>query len=64
MSDKIAEAAAYYLAVCREHDRQFPLRNILAVTVGYQAAEDKDQFAEDVREWLAADVAGVADRKP
>lgn len=48
MSDDIAEAAAYYLHVCREHDREFPLRNILVVTDGYRAAEDKDQFVADV----------------
>jgi hypothetical protein len=48
MSNEIAEAAAYYLQVCREHGREFPLRNILVVTEGYQKARDKDRFVSDV----------------
>jgi hypothetical protein len=55
MSNEIAEAAAYYVQVCREHDREFPLRNILVVTGGYRAAEDKDRFVADVRSFLEAE---------
>ncbi|HEV7246236.1 MAG TPA: hypothetical protein VGN93_04520 [Shinella sp.] len=52
MTDEIAEAAAYFLSVCREHDRLFPLRNILVAVQAYQAADDKDQFVADVRFFL------------
>lgn len=55
MSDEIAEAAAFYLWVCQEHDRAFPLRNILVASVGHQTAEDKERFIADVREHLLAD---------
>lgn len=55
MSDEIAEAAACYIRVCQEHDRAFPLRNILVVTEGYQAAEDKERFVEDVGKYLSTD---------
>ena len=48
MSDEIAEAAAYYVQVCREHERWFPVRNIVVVTDGYRAADDKDRFVSDV----------------
>lgn len=55
MSDDIAEAAAFFVRVCAEHGRVFPLRNILVASMGYQAAEDKERFVEDVRMYLSAD---------
>lgn len=55
MSNDVAQAAQYYLDVCTEHDRRFPLRNILVAVPAYQAAAYKDAFVEAVREWLAAD---------
>ncbi|UNK37707.1 hypothetical protein MNR02_14750 [Shinella sp. H4-D48] len=60
MSDDIAEAAAYYVQVCREHDREFPLRNILVVTDGYRVVEDKDQFVANVHSFLEAEKANSA----
>ena len=55
MSNEIAEAAAFYVRVCEEHGRMFPLRNILVASVGYQAAEDKERFLEDVGKYLSTD---------
>lgn len=61
MSDDIAEAAAYYLQVCREHERWFPVRNIVVVTDGYRAAEDKDRFVADVHSFLEAGKCSAGD---
>ena len=55
MPNEIAEAAAFYTRVCQEHDRAFPLRNILVATEGYRAAEDKERFVEDVGKYLSTD---------
>lgn len=60
MSVEIAEATAFYVQVCQEHDRAFPLRNILVASVGYQKAEDKERFIADVREYLMASTSAVA----
>jgi hypothetical protein len=60
MSDDIAAAAAYFLSVCREHHREFPLRNILVVTDGYRAVEDKDRFVVDVWSFLEAEKRNFA----
>ncbi|MGF0537283.1 hypothetical protein ACQQ2Q_04750 [Agrobacterium sp. ES01] len=56
MADDIAEAAAFFVRVCEEHGRVFPLRNILVATDGYRASEDKERFVEDVSAYLLADV--------
>lgn len=55
MSNYVAQAAQYYLDVCTEHDRRFPLRNILVAVPAFQEATDKDAFVKAVREWLVAD---------
>lgn len=55
MSDEIAEAAAFYVRVCAEHGRVFPLHNILVASLGYQAAADKERFVEDVGKYLSTD---------
>lgn len=48
MSNEIIEAAAFYVRVCVEHARSFPLRNILVVTGGFESADDEDRFVLDV----------------
>lgn len=62
MSNDVAQAAQFYLDVCEEHGRTFPLRNIVVVTAGYRAAIDKDAFTEAVKAWLNADPGDVETR--
>ena len=47
MSSEIVEAAAFFIRVCVEHTRLFPLRNILVVTSGFTGA-DEEPFVADV----------------
>lgn len=44
MSNDVIEAAAFYIRVCVEHSRLFPLRNILVVAGGFENADDEDRF--------------------
>lgn len=48
MSNEIVEAAAFFVRVCVEHSRLFPLRNILVVTGGFESADDEERFVADV----------------
>ena len=50
MSNEIIEAAAFYIDVCLEHSRRFPLRNILVVASGFRDAEDEDRFVAAVED--------------
>ena len=62
MSNETAEAARYYLDVCAEHGRRFPLRNILVAVPAYQASADKDAFVNAVNVILTA--LAILDRAP
>ncbi|MQY46109.1 hypothetical protein GAO09_08575 [Rhizobiales bacterium RZME27] len=48
MSDDVIKAAAFYVNVCIEHQRLFPLRNIVVVADGSQNTEEADRFIADV----------------
>lgn len=68
MSNEIVEAAAFFVRVCVEHSRLFPLRNILVVTGGFESADDEDRFIADVevvveRYRLGEDIDGMDDAR-
>lgn len=48
MSNEVTEAAAFFIRVCVEHRRLFPLRNILVVADGSDSAADEGKIVEDV----------------
>ncbi len=48
MSNEVSRAAAFFIRVCVEHRRLFPLRNIFVVTDGFDSAADEAKFVEDV----------------
>ena len=52
MSNDAIVAAAFYVRVCVEHERVFPLRNILIVAPHYVDANDEDRFVSDVEDVL------------
>lgn len=51
MSNEIIQAASFFIRVCLEHERVFPLRNILVVTSGFTDA-DEDQFVAGIEDVL------------
>lgn len=44
MSNDVTKAAGFFIRVCLEHRRLFPLRNILIFTGGFDEADDEDRF--------------------
>jgi len=50
MSNEVTRAAAFFVRVCVEHGRLFPLRNILVVADGFDGADEETQFVEGVGE--------------
>lgn len=52
MQNEIVAAAAFFVRVCVEHSRAFPLRNILVVADGFANADDEDRSIADVEDVL------------
>lgn len=52
MASDVIVAAAFFVRVCTEHNREFPLRNILVVCDGFNDADDEDRFVADVEDVL------------